>query len=84
MLEILPPDVRDFWHEKILPPIHTCREGTSQVVNNTSKFMWTFQVYNGVYIDVSLFVPLHMKRWLEYMVRLKHINTISIFNFHRR
>ena len=35
----LPPykDVRDFWHDKILPPIHTCREGTSQVVNNTSK-----------------------------------------------
>lgn len=30
-------DVRNFWHDKILPPINSTREGTSQVVNNNNK-----------------------------------------------
>ena len=49
----------------------------SVMVLFSKKSTSILQVANGVFLDVSVFLPLHMKRWLQNMVFLK-LSKISI------
>ena len=52
----MPPylEVRNYWHANILPPIHTCTEGTSQVyLLPTTK---SVNLKNNFGIDVKIVI----------------------------